>query len=357
MPKNKNAEYRFLVLDRCFSDFRHKYTIEDLLEKVNDKLYDANGSKSMIMKRQLRGDLNAIRKMLPDDIYLEAIPYDGKKCYYRYSKPDFSIYQNELSVAEVQNLRSTIEMLGKYRGLPSNGWLEEVISNLEIRFGVKSNAENLVSFGQNEQLKGLEYLSDIIDATINHQPLGIEYISANGKHHLHTLHPYFVKQYNERWYLLGLDEKEERIKNLAFDRIQCIAHSNHTFRKNEFIDFNSYFDNVVGVTVPNEAKLEEFVLRFTPQRFKYVTSKPIHKSQKTINEEDCIISLTLYHTLELEQQIFSFGPDVEVLSPTWFREEFAKKISDCMKKYFPRQNLCIGKDELCSRHQTMEVKL
>lgn len=174
MPKNKNAEYRFMVLDRCFSDFRHKYNIEELLEKVNDKLYDANGSKSMIMERQLRGDLNAIRKMLPDGIYLEATPYDGKKCYYRYSEPNFSIYKNELSVAEVQNLRSTIEMLGKYRGLPSNGWLEEVISNLEIRFGVKGNAENLVSFGQNEQLKGIEYLSDIIDATINHQPLDIE---------------------------------------------------------------------------------------------------------------------------------------------------------------------------------------
>jgi hypothetical protein len=171
MPKNKNAEYRFLVLDRCLSDFHHKYTIEDLLEKVNDKLYDVNGSKSMIMERQLRGDLNAIRKMLPDGIYLEAIPYNGKKCYYRYSEPDFSIYKNELSVAEVQNLRSTIEMLSKYRGLPSNGWLEEVISNLEIRFGVKGKAENLVSFEQNEQLKGIEYLSGIIDATINHQTL------------------------------------------------------------------------------------------------------------------------------------------------------------------------------------------
>lgn len=67
-----------MVLDRCFSDFRHKYNIEELLEKVNDKLYDANGSKSMIMERQLRGDLNAIRKMLPDGIYLEATPYDGK---------------------------------------------------------------------------------------------------------------------------------------------------------------------------------------------------------------------------------------------------------------------------------------
>ena len=350
MPKNKNAEYRFLVLDRCFSDFHHKYTIEDLLEKVNDKLYDVNGSKSMIMERQLRGDLNAIRKMLPDGIYLEAIPYDGKKCYYRYSEPDFSIYKNELSVAEVQNLRSTIEMLGKYRGLPSNGWLEEVISNLEIRFGVKSNAENLVSFGQNDQLKGIEYLSGIIDATINHQPLEIEYVSANGNFHQHTLHPYFVKQYNGRWYLFGLDEKENRIKSLAFDRIQSLTTSDHIFRKNEDIDFNSYFDNVVGVTVPYkaESKLEEFQLKFSSKRFKYVTSKPIHKSQEIISEEECIISLHLYHTLELEQQIFSFGPDVEVLSPLWFRKVYAEKIADCMKKYFSMQNLCIENDDLCS---------
>ena len=350
MPKSKNAEYRFMILDRCFSDFHHKYNIDDLLEKVNDKLYDANGRQSMIMERQLRSDFNAIRKMLPDGIYLEAIPYNGKKCYYRYSKPDFSIYNNELSVAEVQKLRSAIEMLSKYRGLPSNAWLEEVISNLEIRFGVKSNIENLVSFEQNEQLKGIEFLSDIIDATIDHQPLDIEYISTNDNYHQHILHPYFVKQYNGRWFLFGLDEKEERIKSLAFDRIQSISNSNHAFIKNEKIDFNSYFDNVVGVTVPYEAgaKLEEFQLKFSPQRFKYVTSKPIHKSQKVINEEDCIISLHLYHTLELEQQIFSFGPDVEVIAPAWFREAFSRKIACCMKKYFSMHNLCTESKDLCT---------
>lgn len=352
MPINKNAEFRFQVLDRCFSDFRHKYTINDLLEKVNEQLYDANGRDSMIKMRQLRSDLNAIRKMLPDGVYLDALPYEGKQCYYRYSEPEFSIYKNELSVAEVQNLRATIEMLSKYRGLPSNGWLEEVISNLEIRFGVKGNAENLVSFGQNEQLKGIEHLSEIIDATINHQTLEIEYISANGNYHKHTLHPYFVKQYNGRWYLFGLDEKEERIKNLAFDRIQRIVNSNHLFRKNETIDFNTYFDNVVGVTVPysTKAELVDIVLRFSPNRFNYVTSKPIHKSQKTLSEEDYTISLRVYKTLELEQQIFSFGPDVEIISPIWLRDDFAKKIAECMKKYFPVHNNCTEESDLCTRN-------
>jgi predicted DNA-binding transcriptional regulator YafY len=352
MPINKNAEFRFQVLDRCFSDFRHKYNVDDLLEKVNEHLYDANGPGSMIKMRQLRSDINAIRKMLPDGVYLDAVPYDGKLCYYRYSEADFSIYRNELSVTEVQNLRSTIEMLSKYRGLPSNGWLEEVVSNLEIRFGVKGNAENLVSFGQNEQLKGLEYLSNIIDATINYQPLDVEYISANGNYHKHVIHPYFVKQYNGRWFMFGLDEKEERIKNLALDRILSITNSDHVFIKNNSIDFNTYFDNVVGVTVPytSEAELEEIRLRFSPKRFKYVTSKPIHKSQVIINEDECIVALKLYYTQELEQQIFSFGPDVEVLSPMWVRESFSKKIAECMKKYFPVQNNCTDDKDLCTRH-------
>lgn len=111
MPKNKNADYRFQVLDRCFSDFRHRYSIEELLEKVNDRLYDTNGCKSMIMERQLRGDINAIRKMLPDGIYLEAIKYDGKKCYYRYSEPDFSIFKNELSAKNCSFVITTKPLL------------------------------------------------------------------------------------------------------------------------------------------------------------------------------------------------------------------------------------------------------
>lgn len=68
-----------------------------------------------------------------------------------------------------------IEMLSKYRGVTSNAWLEDVISNLEFRFGVKSDRENLISFQRNSCLKGLEYLSTLIDATINHQPLEVSY--------------------------------------------------------------------------------------------------------------------------------------------------------------------------------------
>jgi len=346
MPKSKNAEHRFLMLDRCFSDFKRFYTIEDLLDKVNAQLYEVSGA--IVKERQLRADMADIRKMLPDGIYLDAIPFDGKRCYYRYSE-EYSIYKNELSVSELQNLRSTIEMLSRYRGLPCNSWLEEVISNLEVRFGVKTNAEKFVSFGENEQLDGLQYLSRIIDATINKQVLEIEYLTYDDVYHNHILHPYFVKQYNNRWFLFGLDDTENRLKTLAFDRIKKFKKSVKAFRKNEVIDFSSYFDNVVGVTVPNNlnAQLETIELKFASRRFRYVISKPIHKSQQVKDVEKCIISLKLYPNRELEQQIFSFGPDVEVLAPEWFRIQMIEKISENLKKYFPMQNLCIANNELC----------
>lgn len=343
MPKSKNAEYRFMILDRCFSDYLHKYTIDDLLDKVNDKLYDAAGSKSMIMVRQLRSDINSVRKMLPEGIYIDAIPLDGKKCYYRYSDPDFSIYKNELSVSEVQSLKSTIAMLGKYRGLPSNGWLEEVISNLEYRFGVRSNQENAISFEQNENLKGLEFLSVIIDATVNHQPLEIHYLSFKGKDSTCVIHPYHVRQFNNRWFLFGMEEYKgvPRIANRPLDRIMKVTIANVEYVKNTFVDFSTYFDNIVGVTHPAD-DIEEVIveLRFDESRFPYVINKPIHQSQYIVDESELTIAIRVRPNKELDARIFSYGPQVEVLSPGWYRDAIAVKIKENYTKYFPVHNLC-----------------
>lgn len=292
----------------------------------------------MIGIRQLRGDISAIRKMLPDGIYLDAKPYNDKKCYYRYSEHDFSIFQNELSPDEVQKLHSTIEMLSRYRGVPNNAWLEEVISNLEYLFGIKSNSDNVVAFEQNEQLKGLEYLSEVIDATVNHTPLIFFYKTYMGKELTSTLHPHHIKQYNNRSFLFGYEEESEMIANKALDRIQHISLANVPFKPNTSIDFRHFFDDIVGVSIPyDDVEKETVILRFTPARFPYVTSKPIHKLQVLIDEEDCTVSLEVKPTRELEQQILSFGSDVEVLSPETFRAQIGRKIAENYKKYFPVQ--------------------
>lgn len=339
MATNKNAQLRYQVLDRCFSNFQRKFLIGDLLEEVNERLQDLYGIS--ISERQIRDDIKYMRDRVTYNAPIDTIPYMGKKCYYRYSDSSFSIFKNELSVEELTKLHTTIDMLGKYRGIPANAWLEEVVSNLEYRFGVKSNPENLISFEQNEQLKGLEYLSDIIDATVNHQTLEINYRSYKGKERTVLFHPYFVKQYNSRWFLFGLDGKFDRIMNMALDRIQSLNHSQALFIPNKTIEFSSYFKDIIGVTIPKEDIKKEIIkLKFTPERFPYVISKPIHHSQQNVEGEECTITLSIKPTRELEQQLFSFGPDVEIISPPLYRTYIQKKIEETMKKYSSMQSDC-----------------
>lgn len=348
MPTNRNAQLRYKILDRCFSNPHRKFNLEELLEVVNESLVDINGKG--ISVRQLRDDIKYMRDRVTFDAPIQAIPYDGKKCYYCYSDPDFSIYKNELSVEDLTKLHSTIEMLGRYRGIPTNAWLEEVISNLEYRFGMKSNSENLVSFEQNERLVGLEFLSDIIDSTVNHQTLEIKYKTYKGKEITSIVHPYYVKQYNGRWFLLGLDNKYLSISNLALDRIQYIKHSSIEFKTNEKYDFNSYFNDIIGVTMPaDDIKKELIVLRFTKDRFPYVISKPIHQSQKVVDFDNFIVQIEVKINRELYQQIFSFIPDIEVLSPDTLREQIREKIEENLKKYLFAQNVCTVDSEFCTR--------
>lgn len=350
MPVNKNALLRYRILDRCFSDRHHYYDIEDLVNKVNETFLDMYGKT--VSFRQIRADLSYMKDRVSFDAPIEAVPYDGKKCYYRYSDPDFSIFNSDLSNEEVVKLRSTIEMLGRFRGIPGNAWLEEVISNLEYRFGVKANKGDYVAFDQNEQLKGLEHLSTIIDATVNHQPLLIEYRSYKGNEKIITIHPYHVKEFNNRWFLFGLEQSahSDRIANRALDRIVKISLSDASFIPNTTINFKTYFDDVIGVTVPENTEVEHIVLKFEKDRFPYIVSKPIHHSQKVLSEDECVLQIDVRLNNELYSRIFSFFPQVEVLQPTWLREDFQKKISENLKKYLSVQKDYTEGSELCSEN-------
>lgn len=339
MPTNKNAQLRYQILDRCFSDFSRKYEIQDLVDKVNDALYDLYGTE--VSLRQIREDIKYMRDRVTYDAPIKAYQYDGKKCYYRYEDRNFTIFNNALSVDDMNKLQSTIDMLGKFRGAAANIWLEEVISSLEYRFGLKSNTEQLVSFEQNEQLKGIENLADIIDSTVSHQPLEIVYLTFKGKEIPMIIHPYYVKQYNGRWFLYGLNEELGKISNLALDRIKSFRKSNLPFKKNEKYDFSTYFDDVVGATIPNDDVNKESIrLRFSHNRFPYVASKPIHKTQVVVDVFNCEIEIQVRPTRELDQQIFSFIPDVEVLAPEWYRLHIQEKIEENLNKYLSKKKDC-----------------
>lgn len=335
MPTNKNALLRYQILDRCFSS-KVRYCLEELKDVLEEKL---GYSVSM---RTIRYDIENMRNS-PYDAPIEATPYDGKKCYYHYSDPEFSIFNVGLTNEELDKLLSTIQMLNRFRDTPANAWLGEVINKLECRLGAKASYEKLISFDQNDKLKGLEHLSGLLEATTQHQTLELTYHPySQSNERLITVSPYYLKQYNGRWFLFGMNASNNRVESFAFDRIEKYAVSDKPFVKNEAIDFSSYFNDVVGVSVPSDnVPKEEVVLKFSDKRFPYVVSKPIHPSQKVI--APCTISITVKPNFELDQHIFSYIPDVEVVSPGWLRDKVLEKIKENIKKYESVQNGCTDK--------------
>lgn len=332
MPTNKNAQLRYRILDECFKSKHKKYKITDLLNTVNERLYDVCGKK--ISLRQLREDIKFMRDRVTFNAPIEAIELEGKECYYTYSDDDFSIYETDLTPTEMEKLHSTIEMLGRYRGITSNIWLEETISSLEYRLGMKPNSEHLVAFEQNERLKGLEHLSELISATIEHKTLRVEYQPYGSAQERRIVYPYFMKQYNNRWFLFALDDKSRRIVNLALDRIIKFKPCSKLFIENTTIDFNHYFDDIVGVSRSyDDEPIEEVVLQFSAQRFPYVLSKPIHKSQEVMPNIENAIVIRVRPTRELMQQILAYGADVTVLSPQWYRQQVKNNLEYCLANY------------------------
>lgn len=329
MSTNKNAQLRYQILDRCFSDFTHRYTIDDLIDKVNETLYDMFGTE--VSLRQIRADIQYMRDRESFNAPIKAYIYDGKKRYYRYDDPNYSIFNNELSVDEVSELRKALNMLSRYRGIEANGWLDDAIAHMETRFGLKPNTKKLVSFDDNEDVKGGEFLSELIDKVTSRQPLTLDYKTFKGDEFTTVVHPYYLKQYNSRWFLIGYDDVKNRIQNYALDRIVSFRDKEIKFKPTD-IDFEDYFKDVIGVTVPEDKPIEHVVLRFTDQRFPYVLSKKLHHSQK-LCEEPCTISIDVKLNRELTQQIFSFGPDVEVIAPECLRQAVKEKIEDSLKKY------------------------
>lgn len=338
MPINKNANIRYRTLDRCFRDTRRKYFIDDLIKACEDALKEFN-FEGTVSRRQLFDDIRYMKSDTGYRIELDEHLYEGKKKYYRYTDTNFSINQQPISKAEAAQLQQAVATLTRFRGLPQYDWIEEVITNLEHRFNLNGKSAGLVCFEQNPLLNGLEHLGPLIDAATAHQVLKINYHTyKNGGRDIDfIIHPYYLKQYNNRWFLFGRNHESGQITVNALDRIKGIEPMTDIPYVASDIDFDHYFDTIVGVTVPDDPTVQTIVFRTTEKRYPYIASKPLHPSQRIVDRKQCILQIEVAPNFELEQKLLSFGADIEVLAPEDLREQIKKKVEEAYKKYFAVQ--------------------
>mgnify|MGYP001485619714 CR=1 FL=1 len=335
MAINKNAYIRYQVLDRCFRNPGRKYFWEDLLEACNKALYEYNGAESQIKRRQLFEDIKFMESEQGWAIPLERHP-EGKKVYYRYSDLGFSINNQPINEVEAQQLKSAVMVLSRLKGMPQFEWVNELIPRLEQSFGLVNEGKAFMAFDTNEYLKGINWLEDLFQAILHKKVLLIDYQSFRQEQSFHfTIHPYFLRQYNNRWFLFGYNPEFKDISNLALDRIEKIEDIQIPYIENTFVDFDEYFEDIVGVTRPKEGVVQKVQLHFTPNLAPYILTKPLHGSQRKIqqNEGGLTVQLEVIPNYELEQLVLSYGESVRVLGPDSFREKIKGKIIMSINNY------------------------
>lgn len=332
MPTNKSAQERYIIYDDCFSNFSRFYSKDDLIDLIKEK------TDRKISDRTFWADINTLETMVSEKkagVTIEKFNSgERNKCYYRYNDNNFHLYGNALNKKEFTELKSTIEMLERFHGVPGFSWIEETIQQLKSKFSINPELDKVVEFEQNDNYTGLQWLPDVIEATINHKPLIISYTPFNKEQIRKKFYPYYVKQYNNRWFVFGREYGEKRITSYALDRIDQFSVSSDKFEPNNLVYFPDSFKDIIGVTLPDkDMEMETITLRFSEKRFPYVVTKPIHRSQEILNDNEFTISIKVKPTKELDQKILSFGPDVTVLSPEWYREHLYQIIEKTVENY------------------------
>ena len=124
-----------------------------------------------------------------------------------------------------------------------------------------------------------------------------------------------------------------KISNVALDRIRAdFEPSNQPFIPNTFVDFSTFFNNVIGVTV-KDARVEHIVFKASKRRFPYIESKPLHPSQETVDAEEGVFSIDVIPNRELDALVLSFTGDLEVVSPEDYREHIFSFIKISLEEY------------------------
>lgn len=335
MTTNKQATIRYHALDKCFSNPGRRYYIEDLVEACNSSIYDYTGRNESIKKRQIFDDIKFMESDHGWSVPLDRIR-DGRRVYYRYSNKSFSIKNRPINETELNQLRDTLLILNRFKGFPNFDWMEEMLLRIESSLSIKENHTAVVSFEQNIYLKGMSFFSTIFNAIQFKVVLVIEYLSFKQTRSKSIfLSPYFLKQYNNRWFLFGHNEEFDCLSNLALDRIIGISETTNKFTVNDSINFEEYFEDVVGVTVHEDQNPAPILLRISRQLWPYIDTKPLHGSQKVKEKtaDYVIIELRVQINYELISLIFSLGEEAAVLAPDQLRELMKSKGEKFLSHY------------------------
>lgn len=338
MPLDKNKILRYQIIDKCLRDTTRRYKMADLREYCN-KALRRNGYKECSL-RTIQNDVKALQGE-PYCMELDAVDAEmGYYTYYDRSQPLPLFMLSDEEKSALQKTLDTLEPVCKYSKNSQLLWMYHCLRQLQMGNALDL-CESNISFGGNEDFKGMDFFSQAMEAVAMRKPLIVGYCPyCEAEPQAIHLHPYHLRQYNNRWFLFGKAEEREGLTNLALDRIQSMKAWNTAFVPTD-IDFSDYFYDVVGVTVNDEMQPQRILLKVNNRRYPYLDTKPFHGSYREVKEmqgdDYHIVEFIVVVNNELTAQLLSYGADVEVLEPSCLRESMANLARRLYANYQPMQ--------------------
>ena len=340
MATNKNALIRYKHLDTLLSDRHHYYDINDLTEKVNDMLYD-DGFKT-VTRRCIEKDLVYLTEA-PFNAPIKRFKWNGKNCV-AYKNPSFSIFIQEMSREERCLLREVLNTIGQFDGLDNFEWLDK----FKLSLGYNRRRQ-IISFSNNPYLVNSNLLGTLFDMISNKVVIRLSYhIFSDSTVRCIEFYPYLLKQYNDRWFLVGSTAGSKKILNFALDRIDEVEPLPEMKYLECPVDLSEHFEDIVGVTLYEDKPVEHILCWVSDVSKGYVITKPIHGSFTPIKGEEeqklhkeypqlqdgMFFTLDCINNFELIRELCSFGKELIVLqSDGTVADDVFIRINEMNKKY------------------------
>lgn len=331
MAVNKDAYSRYLILDELFQT-RRDLTTASLTVEVNKRLDEDKA----VSQRQIQKDIN--------DMMAKPFkaPIQTRGWYRYYTDPDYSIMNIELSEEERRLLYEVLSSLGQFEGLEHFDLLKRYTTGLRLE-----KRPQVFSFTNAPYLQNSNLIGRLFDIISRQQVVSVKYHPYNKKAVSHLVHPYLLKQYNGRWYLIGGIDSDGFIVNFPLDRIQDVRVEPKVKYKPCEEDLSLRFKDIVGVTLPKDEELQYVTLWADDKTYPYLETKHIVRFQKTLEgEEDASLrkqypqlrggrffQLYTLDNYELRRELCSCFGGLLVLSPRKLQDEIFEEISTMHRKY------------------------
>jgi predicted DNA-binding transcriptional regulator YafY len=229
--------------------------------------------------------------------------------------------------------------LGKSVDIPSFIRFLEIVNTAQLLMDSLRECKDgldYLMFESDGEFRGSEHLKPLLGAIRDRRKVAISYHKFKSQESAvdYIVDPYLLKEYQNRWYLVGISARADDFRIFGLDRIQSLRVGDELFKRRRGVDPRELFGHTVGLTY-NENPPEYVELSLTPLQGKYIKSLPLHHSQEVLvdTDEELRISLFVNPNFEFKQKILMQGDAVKVLEPTWLAMEIRATLKKAAKQY------------------------